>query len=187
MLKKLINKYRTTTDLNRFLIIGGSLFLVWRVFRKWMLLEGQYLEFTNIWAKAYLNIAGFVLSVFGYDTSTDFSLNKLWLTGASQAIEIVYGCLGVNLLFIFMIFIMAYPGKLKIKIWFIPAGICLLFILNALRMAALAVVAANKYHLLDLYHHFILQGVIYIIIFALCWWFSVINKKAITTNKSKQL
>ncbi len=179
MLKKLINKYRSTTDLNRFLIIGGSLFLLWRVFRKWMILEGQYMEFTNTWASAYLIIANFVLSILGYDTSVDPSMNKLWLTGASQSIEVVYDCMGINLFFIFMIFIMAYPGRLRTKLWFIPTGIGLIFLLNSLRMAALAVIAANKYHLLDLYHHFIFQGVIYLIIFVLWWWFSSINKEAL--------
>lgn len=177
MLNLLITKYKDTSDLNRFLIKGGSLFLCWRIFRKWMILHGQYTHFTEVWAKVYLKIARFVLSLFAYDTTICFPDRKLWLTNASEAIVVAYDCLGVNLLFIFMIFIVAYPGSIKRKAWFIPLGIAIIFLLNSLRMAALTIVVAKHPDQMDLYHHFIFQAVIYLCIFALWWWFSNLDKK----------
>lgn len=182
MLLKLLDKYRSTTDLNRFLIKGGTLFLLWRMFRKWMILHGQYTDFTRVWSEIYLRIARFVLTLTGFDTTVNYSLRKLWLTGADNAIEVVYDCLGVNLFFVFIIFIIAYPGKFKIKLWFIPLGVVVIFLLNALRMAALTLIVAKHPHLMDLYHHFIFQGLIYIAIFAMWWKYSQIAKP-ITTQK----
>lgn len=176
--QNIINKYRTTTDLNRFIVKGGSLYLLWRVFRKWMILKGQFSDFTDVWAAVYLRIAHFVLTILGYDTTVNYPLRKLWITGASDAIEVVYDCLGVNLFFIFMVFIIAYPGKILTKLWFIPTGFVLIFVLNAFRMAVLTVIVSKTPHLMDLYHHFIFQGVIYLFIFLLWWIFSsVLNKR----------
>lgn len=176
-LKQLISKYNATSDLNRFLIKGGILFMMWRVFRKWMFLKGQYSEFTDIASVVYLKVARFFLDILGYETSVSFSERKLWIKGADNAIQIIYDCLGINLFFIFMIFILAYPGNNKVKLWFIPLGIVDIFLLNSMRMAALTPIVANKPHLMDLYHHFIFQGVIYFYIFAMWWLFTKIGSK----------
>lgn len=183
MFVKLLDKYRNTTDLNRFLIKGGSLFLLWRVFRKWMILKGQYTDFTQVISKVYLKLAYSFLRIFGVDVTADYSCRKLWVTGSENAIEVVYDCLGVNLFFIFAVFIVAYPGKLKTKLWFIPFGFAVIFLLNAMRMAALTLIV-NKYpEQMDLFHHFIFQGIIYIGIFAMWWWFSKIGRDKATVSQ----
>ena len=177
MFKKIIQKYKSTTDLNRFLIKGGPLFLAWRMFRKWMILHGQYTHFTEVWATVYLKISRFVLTISGFETTVSYPDRKLWLSNANNAIVVAYDCLGVNLLFIFMIFIVAYPGRVKLKVWFIPFGVVAIFLLNAFRMAALTVVVAKHPDQMDFYHHFVFQGFIYFFIFALWWWFSKLDKK----------
>ena len=178
MLRKIIQEYKSTTDLNRFLIKGTSLFLLWRIFRKWLLLHGQYMHFTEVWAKVYLKIAYFVLTITGFKTTVSYPDRKLWLTNSSDAIVVAFDCLGVNLFFIYMIFIIAYPGKVKHKLWFLPIGVLVIFLLNALRMAALTIVVAKHPDQMDLYHHFIFQAVIYLCIFALWWRFSKLDRKS---------
>lgn len=177
MLNKILNKYHQISDLNRFLLKGGSLFLLWRVFRKWMILDGQFTDFTQVVSVGYLRIARFFLNLFQYNTSVDYSTRKLWLNGSEQAIEIVYDCLGVNLFFVFLIFMLAYPGKPKIKAWFIPMGFAVIFLLNSMRMAALTVIVDCCPSKMDLYHHFIFQGLIYLGIFAMWWWFTFFQNK----------
>nr|MDA3927648.1 exosortase/archaeosortase family protein [Prolixibacteraceae bacterium] len=142
MIRKIYDKNLITSDLNRFLIKGGTLFLLWRVFRKWMILKGQYTDFTQVVSEIYLRLAQFYLTLFNFKTSVNFSERKLWITGASNAIEVVYDCLGVNLFFVFTIFLVAYPGILKHKLWYIPSGIVVVFLLNSLRMAALTPIVA---------------------------------------------
>lgn len=177
MIQKILDKYHSTSDLNRFLIKGGGLFLLWRVFRKWMILKGQYTDFTQVVSHAYLNIANFTLKLFGINTGVDFASRKLWIEGAGEAIEIVYDCLGVNLFFVFSIFIFAYPAKSKSRLWFIPMGLVSIFLLNGFRMAALTVVVAKIPSQMDFFHHFVFQGMIYIFIFALWWWFTRLSAK----------
>lgn len=179
MFKKLICKYNSTTVLNRFILKGMVLFFIWRVFHKWMLIKGQYGVITEIGSLLYLKTARFLLRIFGFETSVSFAERKLWLPGANDAIEVIYDCLAINLFFVFMIFIIAYPGKLKTKLWYIPLGIVVIFILNSMRMAALTLIVAKNPHLMDLFHHFIFQGIIYLFIFLMWWYFtkiSIVNK-----------
>ena len=119
--------------------------------------------------------------LFRSDTSVSYIERKLWINGANDAIEIVYDCLAINLFFVFMVFIIAYPGKLKTKLWYIPFGIVVIFILNSMRMAALTLIVAKNPHLMDLFHHFIFQGLIYVFIFLMWWYFTKIGD----VNKTK--
>lgn len=173
----LLRKYRETSDLNRFLIKGGVLYMAWRVFRKWLLLWGQYGAFTDSFSLVYLKVARFLLRLTGVPTRVDYSERKLWVEGAGQAIEIVYDCLGTSLFFTFLIFILAYPGRIKTKLWFIPMGFLLIFLLNSARMAALTVIVAHWPHLMDLYHHFVFQGFIFLAIFMMWYFFIRLSKK----------
>ncbi|MBN1925482.1 MAG: archaeosortase/exosortase family protein [Prolixibacteraceae bacterium] len=183
MFRRLIEKYKQTTDLNRFLIKGAILFLAWRVFRKWMLLNAEYSSFTQAVSIIYLKTSRFFLTVFGFDTHVNFEERKLWLTGAKESIEIVYDCLGVNLFAVFLVFMLAYPGKVSLKSIFIPVGFLLIFLLNAFRMAALTYIVAHWPEKMDLFHHFIFQGIIYIGIFLIWFAFIRIGKTKCNFNK----
>lgn len=153
------------------------MFIVWRGIRKWMILEGQYTDFTQLASSLYLKIGSLALKVSGFDVIVNYPLRKMWLNGSSQAVEIVYDCLGVNLFFVFLIFLIAYPGKLNTKAWFIPMGLLIIFLLNSLRMAALTVVVDCCYHRMDLLHHFVFQGIIYLAIFGMWVWFSNLKQE----------
>jgi exosortase/archaeosortase family protein len=179
MVRKLIEKYKETTDLNRFLIKGTILFMAWRVFRKWMILEGQNGWITQHFSILYLKVSHFFLALFGTDVTVSFVDRKMWVTGSNNAVEIVYDCLGVNLFFVFLIFIIAYPGSNKVRLWFIPMGIVVIFLLNAMRMAILTRVVANNPEMMNFLHNFVFQGFIYISIFAMWFWFTK------TTDKKK--
>jgi exosortase/archaeosortase family protein len=181
-IKQIGHSYKETSDLNRFLIKGGTLFVAWRVFRKWLFLWGQYGDFTQIFSLAYLKVSSFFLSLFGIRYHVDLASRKLWVVGSPQAIEIVYDCLGTSLFATFLIFMLSYPGKLKTKMWFIPMGLLIIFLLNAARMAALTVVAYRWYRLLDLFHHFIFAGLIFLSIFVL-WVVFVRSQGSITTKR----
>lgn len=181
-MNKIVEKYKGTTDLNRFLIKGGLFYLMWRVFRKWLILKGQYADFTQVMAEIYLKIAKFILNILGWDTNVSYTDRKLWITESDNAIEVVFDCLAINLFFIFAIFILAYPGRVKTKAWYIPCGFIVIFLLNAMRMAALTPIVAKWPEQMDLFHHFIFQGMIYLFIFTMWWYFTkleetVSNKK----------
>ena len=177
MFKNLLHKYHSTSELNRFIIKVIPLFLIWRGFRKWMILKGQNTDFTQSVSSAYLWVAKLFLNIFGISTTVDYSARKLWISGASEAIYIAYDCLGVNLFFVFMVFIFAYPGRIKTKSWLIPLGFLIIFILNAARMAALAKVLECCPSRMDFLHHFVFQGIIYVGIFGMWLWFTKLESK----------
>ncbi|MBN2806497.1 MAG: exosortase/archaeosortase family protein [Prolixibacteraceae bacterium] len=152
------------------------MFIVWRVFRKWMILHGQYTDFTQLASTLYLKTGLAFLKLFKHDVSVNYAERKMWLTGSDQAVEVVYDCLGVNLFFVFLIFLLAYPGSLRTKAWFIPLGFFIIFLLNSMRMAALTIVVECCYQQLDFLHHFVFQGFIYLAIFGLWFWFSNLKK-----------
>jgi exosortase/archaeosortase family protein len=184
MLHRLIEKYKQATDLNRFLMKGTVLFLAWRVFRKWLIVKGKTSAFTQAVSWLYLKTSRFFLTVFGFDTQMNLEERKLWLTGASESIEVVYGCLGINLFAVFLVFIIAYPGKLWLKSVFIPAGFILIFLMNALRMAALTYIVDKWHEHTDLFHHFIFQGLIYVGIFIIWLYFIQLGNKLNQKTKS---
>lgn len=177
MFNKILTKYKETSDLNKFLIKGVALFMTWRVFRKWMLLHGEQTDFTQWFAAIYLKVVGFLLSFLAFDPVIEYPTRSLWLEGSTHSIYIAYDCLGVNLFFIFLIFIIAYPGSNKSRIQFVISGFLIIFILNAMRMAALAWIVSKWPEKMDFYHHFVFQGVIFAAIFAMWFMFSKLNQK----------
>lgn len=176
MLKKIIEKFNKSSELNKFLTKGVVLYFLWRIFRKYMLLWGQYEDYTSAFAGLYLKVSDFFLKFLGFASIADYDTNKLWIKGSENSIEIVYDCLGTNLFAIFLIFIIIYPGRLISKLWYIPSGLIVIFILNAMRMSAMAYVAYVKPQNFDVFHHFIFQGIIYISIFLM--WFGFVRLSA---------
>lgn len=177
MIKKLLHKYQKTSDLNRFIVKALPLFLIWRGFRKWLILYGDNSEFSQYLSTVYLKLAHFFLNIIGKSNTVDYPSRKLWIDGSAEAIYVAYDCLGINLLFVFTIFLMAYPGKLKMKAWFIPLGLLMIFMLNSIRMAALAILLNCCPEKMDFYHHFVFQGIIYAGIFGLWWTFFKLNNQ----------
>lgn len=143
----------------------------WRAFHKWYYMNESFGQISDILAVWYLNVANFFLHVLGIKTGVSVPECKLWIAGATEAVQIIYDCLGINIMAIFIIFMLAYPGKIKVKAWFIPMGLVAIFILNAMRMSALAGIVNKWPHLMDLFHHFIFQGIIYLMVFGLWYWF----------------
>ncbi len=176
MIKKIIERYKKTSELNKFLTKGVILYFLWRIFRKYMLLWGQYEDLTYAFAALYLKVSDFFLRITGFESLVDYDTNKLWIKGSENSIEVVYDCLGINLFVVFAIFIVIYPGKLISKLWYLPSGLIIIFILNAMRMSAMAYIADVKPQNFDVFHHFIFQGVIYIAIFLM--WFGFVRLSA---------
>lgn len=148
----------------------------WRAFHKWYYMNESFGKISDILAVWYLKVANFFLQILGVETGVSVPECKLWIKGANESVQIIYDCLGINIMAIFMIFMLAYPGKIKIKAWFIPTGLLAIFILNAMRMSALAGIVNKWPHLMDLFHHFIFQGVIYLMVFGLWYWFIGMNR-----------
>ncbi len=93
-------------------------------------------------------------------------------------IVISEGCTGlkqiIQVLFLFLI----YPGPLKHKAWFIPAGIILIHLTNIFRITLLAVAMNLNLPHIQFIHTYPLRFFFYIVIFGLWWiWVEKITLK----------
>ena len=86
-----------------------------------------------------------------------------------RVINVFEGCNSVNVMIVFISFIVAYSGTWKKNITFGLIGVVLIYLANLLRVAFLFLVA--KYYPDNLYfvHKYLFTGVIYVLVFFL-WY-----------------
>lgn len=89
------------------------------------------------------------------------------------------GCNGINVMILFLAFIVAFKGPLKDSLLFIISGILIIHIANIARIAILFVIAERYQAYLYFTHKFLFTGIIYVVVFIL-WFFWVRRVRKIT-------
>jgi len=85
-------------------------------------------------------------------------------------LEVFEGCNGVNVMIVFLSFVLAFGGTNKFRIGiFMLAGVILIHLANLLRLFALYSLALQNSKLFYYYHKFIFTASLYVMIFIL-WW-----------------
>jgi exosortase family protein XrtF len=106
-------------------------------------------------------------------------LKSVYIFKAKNAILSVYeGCNGLNVMVIFISFLVAY-GKLGIRmLWFIPVGLIVIHVFNLLRIILLFHVTISMPDFLYFSHKYLFTAFIYIAVFGM-WalWIFKINEK----------
>jgi exosortase family protein XrtF len=98
---------------------------------------------------------------------------ELWYNN-KYTLRIIEGCNAVSIIILFISFITAFSGKLKTTIYFILFGVFLIYILNVIRIALLAVLLfrfPDQEHIL---HGVFFPLIIYGLVFIL--WVFWVNK-----------
>ena len=85
-------------------------------------------------------------------------------------------CDGVVLFALFTVFVVAFPGKGRHKVWFVPAGIALLYAVNLARVVALTFIQAHAPELLKFNHDYTFTVLVYGVVLAL-WYLYVTHPK----------
>ncbi len=100
----------------------------------------------------------------------------IWVAGGSKPlVRVGASCNGLEPLVLFAIFIIAYPGKVKHKLWFIPAGLIIIHIANILRNYWLSLMLYHqKMEMFHLFHRYVFVFLIYLLIFG--FWVLWANK-----------
>ena len=128
-----------------------------------------------------------LLSFFKLKTITEVNgeivITKILDYPYSHGVWIGEPCNGIKVFGLFTIFIIAFKGKLIIKLWFIPMGIIILHYLNVIRVALLTYISATNPYILDFNHNITFQIIIYLSMLGLWYWwiiqFSKINEEKI--------
>jgi exosortase/archaeosortase family protein len=81
-------------------------------------------------------------------------------------------CNGLELMVLYLGFLVCFPAPLKRKLIFGAAGCLLICILNIIRCSALVGIYLHHRAYLDFSHHFAFQLIVYLVIFLLWYFFS---------------
>lgn len=98
-------------------------------------------------------------------------------------LSVYEGCNGVNVMIVFIAFILAFGGKKKMIAPFIIMGLIILHITNLIRILLLYYVALSYQHYFYFVHKYLFTAVLYLVVFVL-WtiWIMYFNER---TGNSK--
>ena len=120
----------------------------------------------------------YFVKIFGYtpilDTTTDFVITSVEGNYINHGVWIGEPCNGLKVFGLFSIFIIAFQGKWVHKLWYIPLGVFILHIANAIRIAILTIISAENPSILNFNHNITFQILVYSIVFGL--WYIWVNK-----------
>ena len=169
----------------RFLVFSVSLYLSWNVFYEFYL--RTHTNFDKIVIDTLVRWAEVTLQTLGYST-TDYSAADVTFRehigiAGSKGVTIGAPCDGVVLYVLFIFFVVAFPGPLKHKAWFIPIGALSVFYLNVLRIVGLAVIMSIDESWLAFNHDYTFTIVVYAYVFLL--WMIWVKRLSLFSLKSK--
>jgi exosortase family protein XrtF len=156
----------------------------------WYLVYDLWLHPDRIIDKwAIVNIVYFTiifLQVLGYTAISDIHIEEaetIHTVGIDGTNGLWIGdpCNGIVVMALFAGFIIAFPGKIKNKLWFIPLGIFLIHLVNILRVVALSIIVYYAPQYLDFNHTYTFTIVVYSVVFIL--WY-IWTKKYSSVEKS---
>ncbi len=129
-----IIEWERISPLTRFLISAGGIYAMWYIIYDYYLLPDgrldEYLSYSGV------QLAGGLLNIFGWEIFSDARI--LAVTG-TNGVEIQNGCNSLELIGLYMGFIIAYPGgPIQKRIGFLAGGILLLFAANVFRIIIFA-------------------------------------------------
>lgn len=110
------------------------------------------------------SVSSTFLSGLGFEVFLDG--RSLSLPGVS-GIRIANGCNGLSTLGLFIGFVLAYPGRTRRRLWFIPLGVLIVYATNVVRV--MIMLLSQKYWpaAFDPLHGFGLTTIFYVVVFAL--------------------
>ena len=174
-----IPAFRTYTKrippLFKFIIRGATLAVLYFVFydmlryKSYMHIPYEYL--THYLTNILLYLSYGALEIMGYDVAIT---GKVIRIADTPGVLLDRGCLGRNLLMLYAGFLFIYPGRWKPKLWYIPLGLFLIFLINTIRITGLAVISYEAPRYLGINHDYFFKYSVYALTF-LMWWY-YINK-----------
>jgi exosortase family protein XrtF len=149
----------------KFILSVLVLYFIWdTVYVLWLMNSEFSIRLCHLLAKTTSGL----FSLFGIDSATHHS----WVSiGGKQAIGIGTVCNGLDFFGLFTCFVLAFPAPWPSKLWFLPAGILLIFLLNLLRIQVLIVNYVYYQSSFEFNHHYTFNLFVYgaVLIVWLAW------------------
>lgn len=110
------------------------------------------------------------LAICGWNTSVHDNVRKptTEIDYQNKSILSIYeGCNGINVMIIFVAFLMAFGPVNKRLLWYIPLGLLILHLCNLFRISALFWVSMNKPDFMYFLHKYFFTAALYVVTFLL--------------------
>ncbi|WP_276373560.1 exosortase family protein XrtF [Chryseolinea sp. H1M3-3] len=119
------------------------------------------------------NQTAIALSSCGWDCSIKDSVKSTTqLVHENNSVLAVYeGCNGINVMIIFVAFLIAFGPLTKPLIWFIPVGLVIMHLMNIARIGLLFFVSVYRKSYMYFMHKYFFTAILYVVVFMLwVWW-----------------
>jgi exosortase/archaeosortase family protein len=97
--------------------------------------------------------------------------------GPNRLIGIADGCNGLNLVVLFLGFVIVYPSKFYLKLIYSVVGIAAIMLLNIARCAGLGLIHNSYPSMTDFAHHYAFKIITYLAIFYMWYWYVKLTNK----------
>ena len=108
-----------------------------------------------------------------------FCFDYLYLNGR-KIVGVADPCNALELYVLYIGFLFAFPASLKRVLLFSVIGILVIYMVNIIRLAALASMNMHRVNAVDMAHHYIFKMIVYVLIFGL--WVLFIKRKIHNDN-----
>lgn len=160
-----------------FIIKASALYVLFYFFYEFYIKKHTFID--QIFIRKLIDVCTALLNTLGYHTFASKETNDVQVFGidGSNGVWIGGPCNGINLMFLFAIFVIAYPSNtIKHKLWYIPFGILIVHTINIIRIISLSIIAFYSPEYLDFNHTYTFTFIVYSIVFGL--WMLWVNKFA---------
>jgi len=183
--RKKHHKYEVKNPLVRFFVIGTILYFGWYFFYELYLLPSTSIDeilvdFLVKGAESFLQLLNFTVRIF----DDGLYRNHIAIDGTA-GVTVGAPCDGMILMALFIIFVVAYPGTNKNRLWFIPLGLFVIQFMNILRIMALAFIVYWNEDYLAFNHDYTFTALVYAVVFAFWWWWSKLYLPANVPSEEK--
>lgn len=125
-----------------------------------------------------------ILKLFGSEAKAVDNENKPSigiLKGNNIILSVYEGCNGLNVVIIFIAFLLSFGKPSRKLLWFIPMGLIIIHLTNLLRVAMLFSVAIHLPGMMYFTHKYLFTAIIYMVVFVM--WYVWLNKLYGTKEK----
>lgn len=154
----------------RFLILVFTLYILWYFLYDLLIQPNEAIDLFVV--DLTISVSKWILEFLGYTVYT--GADRLIGVDGSSGLWIGDNCNGIALFALFTWFIIAYKGKVKYKLIYVPLGIIGIQILNILRVVGLAILDTHSRAWTEFNHTYTFNIIIYAFIFFL--WMLWVNK-----------
>jgi len=135
----------------------------------------------NFVAQHFTNAVSSVLHFFGSDV---IQRNNILSHNNEYNVHIVWSCTGIKQAYIFSCIIAFTRGFWMKKIWYIPAGLLVVYLFNLLRLTVIVASVKNHFEWFDFLHSYLFKYLFYGAIFVM--WILWNEKIAVKKSPSQQ-